>query len=344
MKSKSIRTLMILPTLLIGICLGIISILFIQGTFTDDDKQHHAFASNYKIYSLPMPEKLDFATEAVPLQEMDVRERLDRELLTNVYWQSQTLLWLKRSYRWFPTIDPILKQKGIPSDVKYISLIESGLQNVVSPAGAAGYWQLLDKTARSYGLEVSEDIDERYHVAKATEAACNYLMEAYQRTGSWTMAAASYNAGITGMNRQVDKQYQKNYYDLYLNTETSRYLFRILAAKLICENPSAFGYELAPAHVYRAVPVIRIHATKAIENIARWAIDNHSNYKEIKNLNPWIRKSYFHPGLNSEKNYYIDFPKSAFTASWLRQNAANDTAELSSTICIDEKSNVIPEE
>lgn len=322
--------------LLFIICLLFIE-LFINSTFTDDDKQRHAFTNSYKIFSLPLPEKLFFANEPVLLNEMDVRERLDRELLTNVYWQSQTLLWLKRSHRWFPIIIPILQRNNIPEDFKYLPLIESGFQNLVSPAGAAGFWQLLDKTARMYGLEVTDDIDERYHVQKATEAACLYIKESYNKMNSWVNTAASYNMGLAGVLRQTKGQYQNNYYDLYLNTETSRYVFRILAAKLIEENPSMYGYEIAPAHYYRYIPTIKVRTDISIENLARYAINNHSNYKEIKMLNPWIRKPYFHP--QAGKSYFIEFPKSAFTEAWLKQFATNDTCDIKNTIVSeDEKS------
>ena len=187
--------------------------------------------NGYNVYALDLPKELDFAGERVPLEIPDVYERLDREFLVNTYWQSNGLLLIKRSNKYFPIIEPILKRNGVPDDFKYLALIESGLLDVVSPSGASGFWQFMKAAAIEHGLEVNNNVDERYHLEKATQAACDYLKKAKQSTGSWTMAAAAYNAGIAGMNNQVTAQQTSNYYDLWLNTETSRYIFRILAVK-----------------------------------------------------------------------------------------------------------------
>ncbi|MCO4791240.1 MAG: lytic transglycosylase domain-containing protein, partial [Flavobacteriales bacterium] len=171
----------------------------------------------------PIPENLDFAGEALPLAEADVKEKLDREMLVNSYWQSNNLLMLKRSAKFFPIIEPILAKNGIPEDFKYLSLIESGLQNVVSPAGASGYWQIMKSTGLENGLEINKEVDERYHIEKSTQVACTYLNEAYERFGNWTLAAASYNMGMAGTARRLNEQGVDSYYDLLLNTETARY-------------------------------------------------------------------------------------------------------------------------
>ena len=204
---------------------------------TEDSPLKESFFNNYKVYAIDLPEKLDFAGERVPIEDPDVYERLDREFLINTYWQSNGLLYIKRANKYFPIIEPILKRNNIPDDFKYLALIESGLTNAVSPAGASGFWQFMKSAAKEYGLEVGDQVDERYHLEKATQAACDYLNAAKRSTGSWTMAAAAYNAGVAGMNRQANLQETNNYYDLWLNNETSRYVFRILAVKEIMKNP-----------------------------------------------------------------------------------------------------------
>jgi hypothetical protein len=207
----------------------------------------NTFANNYSIYALPFPKELNFADEAVPVNKSYVRESYDREILVNTYWQSQTLLLIKRANRYFPVIEPILKEQGVPDDFKYLALIESGLMpRIVSPAGAAGIWQFMQSAAKEYGLEVNKEVDERYHLEKSTVAACRYLKKSYEKYGSWSIAAASYNAGPAGINTQLGKQKTNNNYDLLLGEETVRYVFRILAIKKIMEDPKSFGFYLKP--------------------------------------------------------------------------------------------------
>lgn len=256
----------------IFIALAFASGMFIYATLTDDDKQKQEFEQNYRIYSLPIPQKVSFAGVSIPLKEYDVAERYDREILTNVYWQSQTLMLLKRSQRFLPTIDRILKENNIPADFKYLAMAESGLQNVSSPAGAAGFWQFLDKTAKRYKLDVNEDLDERYHLEKATQAACLYFKEAYAIFNDWALVAASYNMGIEGVRRQMQNQQMKSYFDLYLNVETSRYLFRIIAIKDICENPTKFGFHIPTNHYYKDVPSVKVKVDLSISQLSEWAI------------------------------------------------------------------------
>jgi hypothetical protein len=304
-------------------------LLFVRADRTYDDKVQSEFEQYYRIYSLSIPDELVFAGEAVPLSDFDVKERYDRELLTNVYWQSQTLLMLKRANRFFPTIERILKRNNIPDDFKYLAVAESGLQNVSSPAGAVGYWQILDKTGRMYGLEINEEVDERYHLEKSTEAACKYFKEAYAEFGNWALVAASYNMGIEGVKKQMQQQQVRNYYDLYLNTETSRYVLRTLAFKQIMETPALFGFKLNRKHLYAEVETIKVKTNQSVSDLALFANQNGANYKLLKVLNPWLRKSTLTvaPG----KVYYIALPKDRVQQTDLIKELLNDTIPFEKT-------------
>jgi membrane-bound lytic murein transglycosylase D len=276
--------------LLVGIiCFG--SGLFIKSSLRYDDKQQQLIEQNIRSYSLPIPESVTFAGQKISLKEFDVRERFDRELLTNVYWQSQTILLLKRANRFFPTIERILKEQGLPDDLKYVALIESGLLNVNSPVGASGFWQFMDKTGRQYGLTINTEVDERYHLEKATYAACKYFKESYAVFNDWGLVAASYNMGIEGLRRQLKNQSGSSYYDLFLNTETSRYVFRILAMKEIAEKPQQYGFYIAKNHLYDPIPTMNLSVNYSIPDLAAWAIQFKTNYKTVKLLNPWLRSN-----------------------------------------------------
>lgn len=310
-------------------CVSALSGFFIHATFTDDVKQQQDFESEYKIYSLPMPEHLVFAGEPVPMADEEVQERYDRELLTNTYWQSQTILLIKRANKFFPIIEKILAKNGIPDDMKYVALAESGLQNVVSPAGASGYWQMLEATAKIYGLEVTSEVDERYHIEKATEGACRYFREAYAAFNSWPLVAASYNMGIEGLRRQMQQQGVKSYYDLLLNAETSRYVFRIIAIKEIIERPKKFGFNILPSHKYTLQPTVKLRVPQSIPDLAKYSLRNGYNYKILKTYNPWLRK----PSLTvpAGKTYFIDVPKDVVMASGAGSKVVNDTLDLFDT-------------
>lgn len=247
---------------------------------------------NYRIYSLPLPEHADFCGEKMPLEITDVAERLDRELLVNSYWHSNTLLSIKRSRRWFPIIEEILKNNNVPDDFKYLSLIESGFTNAISPSGAVGFWQFLPETAKQYGLEVNEEVDERYNVEKSTEAACAYLKDAYTRFGSWTNVAASYNMGMGGVSKQQNRQGESNYYDLLLNEETSRYLFRIVALKEIINNADKYGFVVRPSDLYEPYTYKWATIEGSVDDFGTFAKEHGMNYKEFKLLNPWLRESF----------------------------------------------------
>lgn len=246
---------------------------------------------NYRVFALPIPEGLNFAGEPVPVDNFEVRERFDRELLVNNYWQSQTLLFFKRAHRWFPVIEPILEQQGVPDDFKYLALIESGLMNVISPANASGFWQILPATGRELGLEVNTEIDERYHVEKATIAACKFLKSSFERYNNWTLAAASYNMGRTGLNRQLSNQESSNYYDLWLNEETSRYVFRILAIKTIFENPQGHGFHFREQDLYLPHEYYTVRVDTTINDLVAFAHHHQVTYKELRTLNPWLRRT-----------------------------------------------------
>ncbi|QQR96954.1 MAG: lytic transglycosylase domain-containing protein [Sphingobacteriales bacterium] len=253
-----------------------------------------------------LPSSISFAGEQVPLNDWEVRERLDRELVVNCNLHSSTIFLIKKANRFFPTIEKILAENNIPDDFKYLCMAESGLDNVVSPSGASGFWQFMRGTAPSYGLFISTEIDERYNLEKATLAACKYLLEAKNTTGSWAAAAAGYNMGIVGIQNQINKQGSSNYYDLYLNSETSRYLSRIIALKTIYENQNNYGFYLDKDDLY---PVL---ATKEIEvngseDWYNFAKNNNTSYKMIRKLNPWIREPKL---INKEKRtYFVSIPK-----------------------------------
>ena len=195
-----------------------------------------------KIISPDFPDSFTFAGEEVPLRNFEVRERLDREIVVNTYWHSSTILMVKRAKRWLPVIEPILKEEGVPDDFKYIAMIESNLTNAVSPKGAKGFWQFLKYTGEKHGLEINKCVDEGYHIEKSTKAACSYLKNAYEMFGSWTLAAASYNMGEAGVEKQLERQKADNYYNLVLSDETSRYIFRAIAAKIIINDPEKYGF------------------------------------------------------------------------------------------------------
>jgi hypothetical protein len=280
----------------------------VPGQRADEERDVDLFLENYSIHALPIPRNLNFAGEKVPLHKTYVRESYDRELLVNTYWQSSTLLLIKKANRYFPVIEPILKEEGVPDDFKYLPMIESGFQErAVSPAGAVGVWQFMAGAAGDYGLEVSKEIDERYHIEKATIAACRYLKKAYERFGSWTMAAASYNAGQRGMDRQIERQKTTNYYDLLLTEETGRYIFRLLAMKEIVSSPGDFGFKLEQNDLYPVIETDTLVVSEPIPDFADFAIANGTTYRELKDLNPWLREtSLSNP---AGKSYTLKIPK-----------------------------------
>ncbi len=257
--------------------------------------------------SLDIPENISFAGEPVPMDIPDVHERLDKELQINTYFHSNTIFLIKRASRWLPQIEKILKENDVPNDFKYLPLIESNLLNVISPKNAVGYWQILKTSGREFGLEISGEVDERYDPLKATEAACKYLKQAYRKFGNWTLVAASYNRGMNGLDRAIENQQVKSYYDLFLNEETSRYVFRILAIKEIVENPLKYGFKINPKHVYAEEPLKYIEVKETIKDLVTFAKQHNTNYKLIKGHNPWLRDERL--TVKKGKHYQIAIPE-----------------------------------
>jgi membrane-bound lytic murein transglycosylase D len=239
-------------------------------------------------YRWNTPENANFCGEVAPLQEIEVKERLDRELLVNANFHSNTILIIKRANRWLPKVEKILKEENIPDDFKYLMVIESSIANAVSGSGAAGYWQLMKPTAKELGLQVNEEIDERYHVEKATRAACQYIRKCYLKFGSWTNTAAAYNMGLAGFMRACKKQKAKSYYDLWLNQETTRYVFRILAIKEIMQNPKQYGFDIGDSQVYQPFKLRSIAIDTSITSLIDFAHSQGVSYKSLKAYNAWL--------------------------------------------------------
>ena len=256
------------------------------------------------------PATINFSGEITPLNVSDVRERFDRELLVNANLHASTLLIIKRANRAFPVIEPILAKYGVPDDFKYLAVAESALVNATSSAGAKGVWQFMPATAKEHGMEVNDEVDERYHLEKSTEAACRYLLDAKARMGSWTLAAASYNGGLAGVNRQITSQGVNDYYDLLLTEETHRYVFRILALKEILKNPTLYDFELAPQELYVNLPVKKVEIQTGISDLASFAKEQGINYKILKIHNPWLRDKKL--SNTSGKKYEIEIPLSGY--------------------------------
>ncbi|MEI6062364.1 MAG: transglycosylase SLT domain-containing protein [Bacteroidota bacterium] len=281
----------------------------LQKTAADLDYQK-AFLHSNKIFSLVLPDKAEFAGEEAPLGLYYVREGLDRELMVNAYWHSSTLLMLKKSNRYFHVIIPILRKNNIPEDFKYLVLIESGLSNIQSPAGAAGFWQFIPATGKIFGLEITDQVDERYHVEKATEAACKLLRGSYNKFGSWTLAAAAYNVGEGRIAKELERQKSNSYYDLYLPAETMRYVYRIIALKLLYEHPTEYGYFIRKKDLYPPIPTYEITIDSGISNLPAFAKAMNVNYLLLKEFNPWLRSDKL--SNTGKKKYTLTFPKKGF--------------------------------
>ena len=254
----------------------------------DDEILVQAIRADYHVYAPPIPDTLFFCGERVPLNLWYVREGLDRELVSNMYYQSSTLFNIKRSARVFPTIERILKEEGVPEDMKYLCVIESGLQNVTSPAGANGYWQFMKTTGQKYGLEITDEVDMRNDLEASTRAACQYLKYLRQRLGNWTNAAAAYNCGENGLEKRLGNQRQDSYYDLLLNKETQRYVYRILALKLIMQHPQDYGYTVRRCDTYPELPYEEVTLSGQNVDLVKFAVDHGTSYKMLRTMNPWL--------------------------------------------------------
>ena len=282
----------------------VFSLLFIIIFLTQCNTVNSTSTSHLKLQNIPsQPKTISFANEKVPLDKYYIQERLDRELLVNTFWHSNTILVLKRSKKYFPIIEPILSKNGIPDDFKYLAVIESGLVHVKSPAGAEGFWQFMPQTAREYGLEVNGDVDERLHLIKSTESAAAYLKYAYEVFGNWTLAAASYNAGIQRIQSEINKQKAKSYYDLFLNEETSRYMHRILATKLIFESPETYGFAITDEQSYAFPETKFVIISESNINWVDFALSHNISYADLRELNPWIKG--FSTANRNQKEYEV---------------------------------------
>ena len=259
-----------------------------------------------RVEALALPSNMTFAGEKVPLQDTDVRERLDREIHVNTYWHSNMLLMIKKANRFFSEIEPLLKKYNLPDDFKYLAVAESGLDNVTSHAGASGFWQFMKATGKEYGLEINNYVDERYNLELATKVAAQYLINSKELFGSWTNAAAAYNAGNAGITKQMKRQDATDYYSLLLNSETGRYVFRILAFKEILSNPEKYGFYVDQQDLYQAIPTKTIIIDTPVEDFAKFAKQQGINYKILKIHNPWLRDTYLKNA--SGKAYSIKIP------------------------------------
>lgn len=288
MKNKSLISKIIYLTL--GGIITALIFLVVSGFKNEKIVEIHSVEyKNIEVRTPTIPSEVYIFGERIPLESFDIYERLERELIVNTYLHSATLLGLKRSGRWFPVIEPILKENNIPDDFKYLALAESNLDNVISSAGATGFWQFMEAAGKKYGLEINDQIDERYHVEKSTQAACDYLNEAYQKFGSWTLAAAAYNNGFNAIEKWSGIQQSKNFYNLLLNTETSRYIFRIAALKIIHQQPEKYGYVIKAEEKYSPLKTKEIILDSTITNFQEYASSIGINYKILKYFNPWLR-------------------------------------------------------
>jgi membrane-bound lytic murein transglycosylase D len=286
--------------------ISIVSIIFYNAIYKADSDPKTQTHRTYKIKSLKLPSQLDLAGERVPLEINDVKERMERELLVNTYWQSNGILLLKRANKYFPILEPLLKKYNLPDDFKFLALAESGFTDETSSVGAAGMWHFMRATGKEYGLEINDNVDERYNIQKATKVAAEYLIKAKENLGSWTLAAAAYNAGNYGVSKRLESQQVHNYYDAKLPNETERYVFRILALKEIISNPKKYGFIFDSEDLYTVEETRIVKVDTVITNLALFAKKFGMNYKELKIHNPWLREHRLNN--KSHKLYEIKVP------------------------------------
>ena len=258
-------------------------------------------------HDIELPESMTFCGEEVPLDLFYVRERLERELLVNSYRHSANLLLLKRTTRWFPVMEPLMEKYGLPEDFKYLAMIESELTNAVSPSKAVGFWQFLESTGKEYDLEINKEVDMRYNVEKETVAACKYLKASYRKFGSWTLAAAAFNCGNGRITKTQEEQRVDSYYDMMLPEETQRYMFRILALKLITENPAKYGFQIGDNGWYQPYETKTVTVVQSIPDLVDFAYREGTNIKMLKYFNPWLRSNSL--TVSAGNSYDIKIPK-----------------------------------
>ncbi|MCF0206023.1 MAG: lytic transglycosylase domain-containing protein [Bacteroidales bacterium] len=301
-----------IPLLVVGgVAVGVLCSFFIMSikadtirtvdVNTDISVEKHASSQPY------MPEEIDFCGERMPIENIDVYEAIDYELVVNMYRHSQTIMYIKRANRYFPEIEKILKENNIPDDFKYLCVAESGLSNVVSTAGAAGFWQFMKTTGKEYGMRIDNDVDERYDRIISAKAACKYFKTAYSKYKNWTLVAASYNMGMGGLSKNLTDQDVTSYYDVLLNAETARYVYRIVALKIIMQNPELYGFHFNDEDLYTMPETYTVTVDTTIADLTKFAKEHNTNIKVMKYYNPWLRGSAL-PN-QSRKEYRIELPK-----------------------------------
>jgi hypothetical protein len=302
---KTISSPLIFVTVITTIL--IISILGFETDTKNRDNGTQEQKSRTTSSDFRIPDSLSFAGEWLPLDNFDTRESLEREVITTAYRHSSTILIIKRANRYFPVIEKILQEYNVPDDFKYLAVAESDLSNAISPAGATGFWQIMPETGREEGMEINTEVDERYNIERSTKFACEFFLKSFQKYGSWTLAAASYNSGRNGIDTQIEIQKENNYYDLLLAEETSRYIFRVVAYKLIINNPAEYGFDIDRKDYYPVLKYTEVKVDTAVTDFANFAKNFGTNYKMLKFLNPWLRK----PNLTNKagKSYLIKIPE-----------------------------------
>ncbi len=289
---------------------ALIIIVSIAGSFKNKANSNAKISMSHDtIYAnrpYKLPERVTFAGEKMPLENFDTRESLDREILTSAYRHSSTILIIKRANRYLPVIEKVLRKNNIPDDFKYLVAAESEYSNVISPAGATGFWQIMKATGIEQGMEINSVVDERYDVEKSTQFACDYFKKSYEKYGNWTLTAASYNSGRAALDEQIKIQKQYNYYDLLLSEETARYIFRVVAYKLVISDPASYGFSISKDELYPVLKYKEVKVDTIVNSFSKFAEHFGTNYKILKYLNPWLRKPYLKP--KPGKEYIIRIP------------------------------------
>ena len=300
------QTILTLSAITATALLILLFVFGFKGLSTAPPPEKNLSDTLYSIQSYKIPDEMVFAGEKLPLENFDTRESLERELLTSAYRHSSTILIIKRAHRYLPLIEKILKENDIPDDFKYLVAAESEYSNMVSPVGATGFWQIMAGAGKEQGMEINTIVDERYHVEKSTQFACDYFRKSYNKYGNWTLAAASYNGGRGRIDEQIKTQNQNDYYDLLLAEETARYIFRAVAYKLVITDPKAYGFDLDEEDLYPELDYYEVKVDTALTDFSSFASHFGTNYKMLKFLNPWLRKPYLTPKAN--KAYWIKIP------------------------------------
>lgn len=315
MKTRNLLIACGMAIILIGVTAAI-TFSIAQDTSQEDEKAYYESLNpdilyydhlDQNIHDIALPDSLEFCGEQVPMDRFYVRESLERELLVNAHLHASTMLLLKRTARWFPVIEPIMQKNGLPEDFKYLAMIESALTNAVSPSKAVGFWQFLEGTGKEYNLEINKEVDMRYNQELETVAACKYLKESYRKFRSWITAAAAFNCGNGRINKTIEEQRVTSYFDMLLPNETERYVYRILALKLITEDPAKYGFHISDEGWYQPLQYKTITITESIPDLVDFAINNGTNLKMLKYFNPWLRGNSL--TISAGNSYQIKLPK-----------------------------------